>query len=117
VMALAMTAYVALFGVLSLLIKRSLIVGIVFIALFEGVMANLPFAIRQISVMYYFRLLSLRWLDLDRKMLEAWDISLFDAPSALDCVLTLLLIAVFSTALACWIFTRNEFHVKTPESN
>ena len=55
VMILSATAYVAVFGALSLLVNRSLIVGFVYIGIVEVLLANIPFAIRQLSVMFYLR--------------------------------------------------------------
>ena len=117
VMILSVTAYVAVFGALSLLVQRSLIVGFVYIGLVEVLLANIPFAIRQLSVMFYFRVLALNWLNLDTSMQEAWNITLSEAPGPFACVLTLLLVAAFATMLAIRIFTRREFYVKTPETN
>ena len=119
VMILSMTAYVAVFGAMSLFVQRSLIVGIVYIGIVEGLLANLDFAIRQLSVMYYFRVLALNWLKLDpaahEGRLEHHGLA---APRPAD---------VRADAAAdrrwrprCWrcrIFTRREFYVKTPETN
>src|SRR5580704_12216600 len=48
--ALAVVAYCCLFGLMGLLTKRMLIVGILYIALVEGLFANLAFGIRLITV-------------------------------------------------------------------
>jgi ABC-2 type transport system permease protein len=117
VMALALTAYASVFGFLSLLVQRSLIVGIVFIVVFEGILANLDFAVRKLSVMYYFRVLVLNWLEPDRRMREEWSISLGSAPEPIVCVLTLLGVAVVAAFLGARVFSAREFYVKTPESN
>jgi ABC-2 type transport system permease protein len=117
VMTLSIIAYVAVFGAISLLVQRSLILGVVYIGLIEGLLANINLALRQLTVMYYFRVLSLSWLDLDERMKESWRIDLAEAASPRDCVLILLGIAAGAVILAIRIFTRREFYVKTPETN
>ncbi|HEV3384112.1 MAG TPA: ABC transporter permease, partial [Gemmata sp.] len=52
---LAVISYCCLFGLISLFTNRTLIVGIVYIILFEGLIANLDFGIRLITVIYYCR--------------------------------------------------------------
>ncbi len=116
VMTLSMITYAAVFGCLSMLVQRSMIVGIIYIAAVEGVMANLEFAVRKLSVMYYFRVLSLNWLSLDRARAEMWSINLGEAPDPLTCVLTLLFVTMVSTFVAVRIFSQREFYVKTPET-
>ena len=41
-----MFAYIAIFGGLSLLVRRSLVLGVGYIVVFEGVLANIDFVIR-----------------------------------------------------------------------
>src|SRR5205807_8427155 len=41
--ALALCAYCSIFGWLSLLVRHALVVGAAYIALFEGLLANIPF--------------------------------------------------------------------------
>jgi ABC-2 type transport system permease protein len=113
-MALAQVGYCSLFGCLSLFVRRSLVVGIAYIILFEGLLANIDFAVRRLTVMYYFRTLSVRWLDLDFK---GWRLDLSTAPGAWGCVAALLLASLAATALAALAFTRREFRVKTPEGS
>src|SRR5262249_1992921 len=117
VMALTLTTYTAVFGCLSLLVQRSMIAGIIYIAVIEGVMANVEFAVRKLTVMYYFRVLSLHWLNLDDRMSEGWGIKLEDAPDPLACVLTLLAVSAVATVVGAVVFAQREFYVKTPESN
>src|SRR5262245_25727802 len=50
---LAVTCYCCLFSLMSLLTKWTLIVGILYTAIFEGLFANLPFGIRLATVIYY----------------------------------------------------------------
>src|SRR5262249_18695164 len=62
-LALSLIAYCSLFGCLSFYVNRMLVIGVAYIALFEGLFANLDFVVRRLTVMYYFRVLSVRWLD------------------------------------------------------
>jgi ABC-2 type transport system permease protein len=117
VFTLSLLTYTAVFGCMSLLIQRSMVAGITYIAVVEGIMANLQFAVRNLTVMYYFRVLSLNWLNLDHGMSEGWAIKLSDAPEPFVCVLTLLTVSVLATFLATLVFSQREFHVKTPEAN
>jgi len=113
----ALAGYLSVFGLLSLLIKRTLVVGMMYIIILEGVVANIPFVVRQITVMYYLRVLAMRWLDLSRETGKVWNIDLDTATSASDCVWTLGAFIVVSTLVAAFLFTHREFRVKTPEGN
>src|ERR1051326_110342 len=55
---LSVVAYCCLFGLISVFTKRTLLAGIVYIVIMEGVLANLPFGIRLITVIYYARLIA-----------------------------------------------------------
>jgi ABC-2 type transport system permease protein len=122
VMTLAQVGYCALFGFVGLVTRRSLIAGIAYIVAVEGVIANVEFVGRALTVVYYVRTLVLRWLDLPveqfRRCQEAWGMMELDKlPSARECVLTLLVFgAVVSAVSALW-FARTEFRVKTPGSD
>ena len=85
ILSLSLFAYTALFGGLSLLARRSLVLGVVYIIVFEGVVANIDFMIRHVTVMYYLRTLSVRWLGL---RVGDWAIDPATAPSATTCLLT-----------------------------
>jgi ABC-2 type transport system permease protein len=113
--ALSLLTYTAVFGCLSLLVQRSLVAGIAYIAVVEGIMANMPFALRKLTVMYYFRVLCLNWLNLDGRMSESWAIKLDEAPEPFVCVLTLLTVSVLATLTAMLVISQREFYVKTPE--
>jgi ABC-2 type transport system permease protein len=116
-MILAMITYVAVFGAMSLFLQRSLIIGLIYIGIVEGLLSNFNIAIRQLTVMYYFRVLSLNWLDLDTNMKRSWQIVAADATTPLACVLTLLIVTIAATIIAVVVFSRREFYVKTPETN
>jgi ABC-2 type transport system permease protein len=120
VMALAQAGYCALFGFLGLFTRRSLIAGVVYIAAVEGVLANLDFVLRSLTVVYYVRILFLRWLDLPARVLQRcqrdWGLEdLTKVPSARECVYKLLGFGLAVTALTALWFARREFRVKTPE--
>lgn len=123
-LALSQVAYCSLFGLISLAIRQSLIVGVLYIILFEGVFANIPMeAARMLTVVHYFRVLSLHWLDCLRlppmSANAAWGIDLTNpsVPSAGQCILILLIAGVVATLLALLSFNSREFRVKTPEGS
>lgn len=127
--ALAVTAYCSLFGLLSLLTKRALIVGVVYIAVIEGLLANLPFGIRLITVIYHARMIAYRSLSFvvttprreEDMAAEAWQLNLRDDPQLLlhaassTSYMALTLGTIVCAALAAWLCSQREFHVKTPE--
>jgi ABC-2 type transport system permease protein len=113
-MALSLTGYVSLFGLLSLLVNRSLMVGVAYIVVFEWGLATMDFAVRKLTVVYYFRVLELRWL---HPTLLQQTVDLTKSPSALAAVLTVLIASLVLTAIATAIFRTREFHVKTPEGS
>jgi ABC-2 type transport system permease protein len=126
---LAVTAYCCLFGLVSLLTRRALVVGVVYIAVIEGLLANLPFGIRLLTVIYYARMIAYRTLSYivatphgeENIAAEAWQLNLRDDPELLThpvqstCFLVLILGCVVCAALGAWICSQREFHVKTPE--
>ena len=57
-LALELVGYCSFFGTLSLLTRRAVIAGLVYIVAFEGMLANVQFVGRQLTVMYYFRVLA-----------------------------------------------------------
>ena len=122
VMALAQVGYCGLFGFLGLFTKRSLLVGVGYIVVIEGIMAGIPFAGRSLTVVYYVRTLVLRWLDFPRESLQRYqdvwgmeDIAVL--PTAGACVLTILGVSALLTLLSARWFARSEYRVKTPGSD
>ncbi len=115
--ALSSAAYCSIFGFLSLLVKRSIVTGIVYVVLMEGFLANIDFALRRLTVMYYFRVLALRMIPLDTQDKMDWEINLPDAPSNAECIAILLGACVVVTVLAVRVFSTKEFRVKTPEGS
>ena len=130
---LAVVSYCCLFGLISLLTKKILVVGVVYTVVVEGLLANLPFGIRLITVIYYTRLIAYRTLEfvIDRPdrpqggtedmAASAWQFDLSRDPNLLEhpelstCVTVLLVGSLVCTMLAAWICAQREFHVKTPE--
>ena len=118
-MLLALPAYAAVFGFLSLLFKRSLILGSAYILLFEWMLSNIPFVVREYTVMFYLRVLWMRWLSLpdrwSRNLKQTWQIDLELAPSADKAIATLATIAAVFLFLGAYLMATREFRVKTPE--
>jgi len=119
VMALAQVGYCALFGFLGLLTRRSLIAGIGYIVVVEGVLANLDFVGRALTIVYYVRALMLQWLELPREQMqrcqEMWGMEeLEKLSSPMSCTLTILSFGVAVSLLSALWFARREFRVKTP---
>lgn len=111
---LAVGAYVSLFACISLVIRRSLVVGVGYIILFEGVLANIDFVVRRLTIMYWFRVLLLHWLSESH---EEWSLDMKEAPTAFTCVLTLAGIILTSTLIGMFVFSQREFRLKTPEGS
>ena len=128
---LAVLCYCCLFGMMSLLTKWSLIVGVMYAAVVEGVLANLPFGIRLITIVYYTRLIAYRSMSFVVEQpggggsvdiaAEAWQYDPVDIPnlenhpSAQTCILILAAASLVCTVVSAVICTRREFYVKTPE--
>ena len=119
VMALAQVGYCALFGGIGLLTRRSLIAGIAYIVAVEGVLANLDFVGRTVTLVYFARTLTLRWIDLPAEQLrrcqDVWGMEdLTKLPAAGQCVLTILAFGVAVSIVSSVWFARSEYRVKTP---
>jgi ABC-2 type transport system permease protein len=117
VMTLATITYAAVFGCMSLMVQRSLIAGIIYIIVIEGILGNVDLALRKLTIVYYFRVMAKSWLNLDSKMSEGWNLRLGDSPEPVVCVIVLLIVSAVATVLAAVVFSGREFYVKTPESN
>jgi ABC-2 type transport system permease protein len=107
------TAYCGLFGIMGLLMRRSLVIGVGYIIIFEGALAAFNTLARKLTVMYYFRVLVLRWLNPAEA--KVWEIDLSTAPTAKSCVWTLLIAAVVLAAIGAFVLSVREFRMKTPE--
>ena len=80
VVLLALMTYTAVFGCLSLLVKRYLIASILYVVVIEFILGNLNFVFRNLTVIYYFRVMALQWLDINKLSSQSWSIELTDAP-------------------------------------
>jgi ABC-2 type transport system permease protein len=128
---LAVVAYFSLFGLMSLLTKWTLVVGVIYAAIFEGLLANLPLSIRLITVIYYTRVIAYRSMEFVERAPhgtfdmagQVWqfdtkmDPQLTEHPQVATCILVLLGASALFTVLGAWLCSRREFHVKTPEKN
>jgi ABC-2 type transport system permease protein len=114
-LALANGAYSSMFGALSLIMRRSLAVGLVYIVLLEGIVANVDFIARKLTVMYYFKGLVERWVLEDT--VGDWSMPLGDLPSAGNSVLVLAVISLAFSLLGAVLFCVKEFRMKTPEAS
>ena len=112
--ALSLAAYVAIFGAFSLWVRRTLVFGAVYIVVFEGILSNIDFVIREATVMYHIRVLAVRWLALSG---VEWSIDLKTAPEASTCLIVLLTASAVFAALGALTFGVREFRVKTPEGS
>lgn len=113
-LALATAAYVSIFGALGLVLRRALVVGAIYIVVVEGFFGGIDFVIREATVIYYIRVLAVRWLDVPG---VDWSIDPETAVSASTCVIVLLSIAGAFAAIGAIAFATREFRVKTPEGN
>jgi ABC-2 type transport system permease protein len=110
--ALSLMVYVALFGMLGLVVRWVLPLGVAYTVLFEGVFANIDFAVRRLTVLWYVRVLSGRWFGLD---VDSWSIDLNTAPSANEALWTLVAAALVMAVGAAVAFGAREIRMKTPE--
>ncbi len=125
---LAVIVYCCLFGLLSLLTRWALLAGIIYTVIFEGVIANVPFGVRLLTVIYYGRMIAYQSLEfkvtehrrLEDLAAEAWQ---FDPDSSAEmfsiptCVAVLVLASLAFAVIGSMLCARREFHVKTPEGN
>jgi ABC-2 type transport system permease protein len=114
ILSLSLFAYIAIFGGLGLLWRKSLFLGVGYIIIFESILANIDFLVRHATVMYYLRTLSVRLLKLRA---DDWAIDPATAPGVATCLLTLAGIGLVLTLGSAWLFSVREFRVKTPEGS
>jgi ABC-2 type transport system permease protein len=124
-------AYCCLFGLIGLYTRRALVAGILYIAVIEGLLANLPFGLRFVTVIYYARIIAYRSMEFvftehGRRAdlaAAAWQIDvqkdpdLLDHPTLQSCLLVLAIASVAFTTIGALLCARREFHVKTPDGN
>lgn len=124
--ALLIAANAGLFGLISVILRPSLIIGVVYIAVFEIFLANYPFVLRKLTSVHYFQCLVCNWIGeqyklphpaFQNKYAIKWSVMLEILPEPQECIITLLSIFVVSTLAAMYVFTIREFRMKTPEGN
>ena len=126
--ALLIAANGGIFALISVLLRPSLIIGVVYIAVFEVFLANFQFVLRKFTSVHYFQNIVINWIGsqyeyqdgLTRKtvMEIPWRLATEKIrPDTQECVITLLSIFVITTLLAMYYFTKKEFRLKTPEGN
>ncbi len=128
---LAVLAYCCLFGLISLFTKRALVVGIIYTAIVEGLLANMPLSVRLITVIYYTRVIAYRTLpfialtpngtqDIAN---DAWQMGIGNDPDLLEhpqratCVAIVLIASLVMMMLGAFLCSQKEFYVKTPEKS
>ena len=104
----------ALFGGVSLIVRWVLPLGVAYIVVFEGFCANIDFAVRRVTVLWYVRILAERWFGFH---IAAWKIKLDEAPSGTEAVVTLGTAALVMAIAAAWLFGTRELRVKTPDGS
>jgi len=119
---LLICANAGIFGLISVLLRPSLIIGVVYIALFEGFLANFPFVLRKFTSVHYFQCIVCNWIGEQYRFQDGrnaieWALVKEVLPETQECVITLLSIFLVSTLLAMYFFTVREFRMKTPEGN
>jgi ABC-2 type transport system permease protein len=129
---LAVTTYCSLFGLMSLLTKRILVFGLLYTAIVEGLLANFPFSIRLVTVIYYSRLIAYRTMSFivprpgggtEDFAATGWQLNPIGDPGLSlhpqlgTCIAILVGASCVFTAIAASLCSQREFHVKTPEKD
>jgi ABC-2 type transport system permease protein len=133
VMTLAQVGYCSLFGAIGLLTRWSLFAGLAYIIAFEGLLSNFEAVVQRLTVMYYFRVLSLHWLAPPESKTsptgapgsarelppwsETWSIDLTTALSAERCLWILLGVSVLFVLIGAMRMRSQEFRMKTAEGS
>jgi ABC-2 type transport system permease protein len=130
ILSLAAITYCSIFGLMSLITKRTLIAGVLYTAVVEGLLANLPLSVRWGTVLYHTRIIAYRTMEFvaswpggrrEDPASGAWslnaveDPTLAEHPTLRTSILILIGTSVVCAALAAWLCSQREFHVKTPE--
>jgi ABC-2 type transport system permease protein len=128
--ALLIAANGGLFALISVLLRPALILGVVYIALFEVFLANFEFVLRKFTSVHYYQCIILNWIGsqyeftldgspkLSVIMYDVWRLSREKIrPETQECVITLLSIFLVTTLLGMYFFTKKEYRLKTPEGN
>jgi ABC-2 type transport system permease protein len=112
---LSQAAYCAGFGALSVFFRWAVVAGLCYIFAIEGLLASFPTVLRTLTVMFYFRVLVVRWLaPPDGK---EWGFDLDVVPGANQCLLTVLIATLVLVLLGALKMQLKEFRMKTPEGS
>jgi ABC-2 type transport system permease protein len=128
---LSVVAYCCLFGLIGLCTRWALIAGILYAAVIEGLLANLPFSLRLVTVIYYARIMAYRTIGFTfeehgRKhdmAAAAWQLDVRNDPDLLahptlqSCAIVLVAASLAFALFGALLCARREFHVKTPEGS
>jgi ABC-2 type transport system permease protein len=114
-LALMLCGYCCGFGALGMYTRRALFAGLIYILAFEGLLANIEFVGRRMTVMYYFRILADHWLQPSGA--KAWSIALETAPTVNQCLYILLGASAVFALLGALLMMRREFRMKTQEGS
>jgi ABC-2 type transport system permease protein len=129
--AISVVTYSCLFALIGLYIRWALVAGILYIAVVEGLLANLPIGLRFVTVIYYARIIAYRSMNFtitEHRRTEdiaatAWQIDVKRDPNLTqhlqleNCILVLAIASLVGTVAGAFYCARREFHVKTPEGN
>jgi ABC-2 type transport system permease protein len=131
ILSLAAITYCSIFGLMSLVTKRTLIAGVLYTAVVEGLLANLPLSLRWGTVLYHTRIIAYRTLEFtaswpggrqEDPASGAWSLNAAsdrtlppEHPTLLTSLLILTCTSIVCAALTGWLCSQREFHVKTPE--
>lgn len=115
--ALTLLAYTGVFGLLSLISKRGALLGVVYLLAFEQIFANTEFVLRKATVLYHFRALALRWLDLGDAAAHKWSMEMNALPDPRDSVFVLAGIGIAAIVIGAIFFRLGEFRMKGPEGD
>jgi len=110
--ALAIVAYSTWFGLLGLVTRYATTIGVVQIILLENLLVGFDFLLRQATIIYHVRALTMRWLEITP---ANWNMTLDTLPEASFSLEVLLGVILVSTAAAMILVKTREFRVKTPE--
>jgi ABC-2 type transport system permease protein len=131
---LAVVTYCCVFGLIGMMTKRALIVGILYAGFFEVFLANMPFSLRMATVIYHTRLIAYRSMKFlaptpgrpdspTDLAADFWqfdvksDPRLLDHPQMRTSLIVLLATSAVCAVLAAILFSVREFYVKTPEKS
>jgi ABC-2 type transport system permease protein len=114
-LALMLAGYCSGFGAISMYTRRALLAGLIYIVTFEGLLASVDFVGRKLTVMYYFRVLAMRWLEPSGA--PQWSIDLDLAPTSGECLLTLVGMSTALALLGAVRMMQREHRMKTPEGS